>query len=119
MMSALKPTEGFMLSMKLSFVAGIVLSFPLLLLFILQFVLPGLHSHEKRVMWPAMAVGFGLFLAGTAFAYYWVLPRALLFFYRVERRHGHFQRLADRRIHFLRHPVHPALRRCPSSCRWW
>ncbi len=80
MMSALRPTEGFMLSMKLSFVAGIVLSFPLLLLFILQFVLPGLHSHEKRVMWPAMAVGFGLFLAGTAFAYYLVLPRALLFF---------------------------------------
>ena len=81
MMSALKPTEAFMLSMKLSFVAGIVVAFPLLLLFILQFILPGLHHHEKRVMWPAMAVGFGLFLAGTAFAYYWVLPRALLFFY--------------------------------------
>lgn len=80
MMSALKPTEGFMLSMKLSFVAGIVVSFPLLLLFILQFVLPGLHQHEKRVLWPAMSVGFGLFLAGTTFAYYLVLPRALLFF---------------------------------------
>ena len=80
MMSALKPTEGFMLSMKLSFVAGIVVSFPLLLLFILQFVLPGLHSHEKRILWPAMAVGFGLFLTGAAFAYYMVLPRALLFF---------------------------------------
>lgn len=82
MMSALKPTEGFMLSMKLSFVAGIVVSFPLLLLFILQFILPGLHSHEKRVLWPAMTVGFGLFLAGTAFAYYMVLPRTLLFFYQ-------------------------------------
>jgi sec-independent protein translocase protein TatC len=80
MMSALRPTEGFMLSMKLSFVAGIVVSFPLLLLFILQFVLPGLHSNEKRVLWPAMAVGFGLFLTGAAFAYYMVLPRALLFF---------------------------------------
>ena len=82
MMSALKPTEGFMLSMKLSFVAGIVLSFPLLLLFVLQFILPGLHSHEKRVLWPAMAIGFGLFLAGTAFAYFLVLPRTLLFFYQ-------------------------------------
>jgi sec-independent protein translocase protein TatC len=81
MMSALKPTEGFMLSMKLSFVAGIVISFPLLLLFILQFVLPGLHSHEKRVMWPAMSIGFGLFLLGAAFAYYLVLPKALMFFY--------------------------------------
>lgn len=82
MMSALKPTEGFMLSMKLSFVAGIVVSFPLLLLYVLQFVLPGLHANEKRVLWPAMTVGFGLFLAGAAFAYLLVLPRALLFFYQ-------------------------------------
>jgi sec-independent protein translocase protein TatC len=80
MMSALKPTEGFMLSMKLSFVAGIVVSFPLLLMFVLQFVLPGMHSHEKRILWPAMTVGFGLFLAGTSFAYFLVLPRTLLFF---------------------------------------
>ena len=82
MMSALKPTEGFMLSMKLSFVAGIVLSFPLLLMFILQFVLPGLHSNEKRVLWPAIATGFGLFICGTVFAYTLVLPRTLLFFYQ-------------------------------------
>ncbi len=80
MMSALKPTEGFGLAMKLSFVAGIVISFPLLLYFVLQFVLPGLHANEKRVMWPAMAIGFGLFICGTAFAYYLVLPRTLLFF---------------------------------------
>ena len=81
MMSALKPTEGFMLSMKLSFVAGIVLSFPLLLLYILQFILPGLHRNEKRALWPAMVIGFGLFIAGTTFAYYLVLPRTLQFFY--------------------------------------
>jgi sec-independent protein translocase protein TatC len=81
MMSALKPTETFMLSMKLSFYAGIVLAFPLLLLYVLQFVLPGLHRHEKRVLWPAMAVGFGLFLGGVMFAYLGVLPRALEFFY--------------------------------------
>ena len=81
LMSALKPTETFMLSMKLSFFAGIILAFPLLLMFVLQFVLPGLHANEKRVMWPAMAVGFGLFIAGVLFAYYGVLPRALTFFY--------------------------------------
>ncbi len=81
LMSALRPTETFMLSMKLSFFAGIVIAFPLLLMFILQFVLPGLHQHEKRVMWPALAIGFGLFLAGVLFAYFFVLPRALTFFY--------------------------------------
>lgn len=81
LMSALKPTETFMLSMKLSFFAGVIVAFPLLLMFILQFILPGLHANEKRVLWPAMLVGFGLFLGGVMFAYYAVLPRALLFFY--------------------------------------
>jgi sec-independent protein translocase protein TatC len=81
LMSALKPTETFMLSMKLSFFAGIVVSFPLLLMYILQFVLPGLHQNEKRLLWPAMLVGFGLFLGGVCFAYFVVLPRALEFFY--------------------------------------
>jgi sec-independent protein translocase protein TatC len=81
LMSALKPTETFMLSMKLSFFAGIIVAFPLLLMFVLQFILPGLHANEKRVLWPAMLVGFGLFLGGVLFAYYVVLPRALTFFY--------------------------------------
>lgn len=79
-MSALRPTETFMLSVKLSFFAAIVVSFPLLLMFILQFILPGLHSNEKRVLWPAMTVGFGLFLSGVFFAYFIVLPLALDFF---------------------------------------
>jgi sec-independent protein translocase protein TatC len=81
LMSALKPTETFMLSMKLSFFAGIIVAFPLLLMFVLQFVLPGLHANEKRLLWPAMVIGFGLFLSGVFFAYFAVLPRALLFFY--------------------------------------
>lgn len=81
MMSALKPTETFMLSMKLAFFAGIVVSFPFLLYFILQFVLPGLHNHERKILWPSMAVGFGLFLLGVLFAYFVVLPRALAFFF--------------------------------------
>jgi uncharacterized integral membrane protein len=43
--------------------------------------MPGLHKHEKRVLWPSMLVGFGLFLCGVLFAYFIVLPRALEFFY--------------------------------------
>jgi len=81
MMSVLNPTEPFMLSMKLAFFAGIVIAFPLLLLFTLQFILPGLHTHEKKVLWPALVIGFGLFLMGVCFAYFGVLPRALTFFF--------------------------------------
>jgi sec-independent protein translocase protein TatC len=81
MMSALKPTETFMLSMKLAFFAGIILAFPLLLMFILQFILPGLHHNERKLLWPGLTIGFGLFLAGVVFAYFIVLPKALEFFY--------------------------------------
>ena len=81
MMSALKPTETFLLSMKLAIFAGLVVSFPLLLYFILRFVLPGLKEKEQSVLWPAMGIGFGLFLVGVLFAYFFVLPRALVFFF--------------------------------------
>ncbi len=81
LMQALKPTEGFMLSIKLAFFAGIVISFPFLLYFILQFVLPGMHQTERKALWPAMAIGFGLFLAGVFFSYFIVLPKVLEFFH--------------------------------------
>ncbi len=84
-MRSLKPTETFMLALKLSFFAAIVISFPLLLYFILQFILPGLKENEKKTLWPAMTVGFGLFLLGVCFAYFFVLPRTLDFFYEFSK----------------------------------
>ena len=81
MMGAFKPTEGFMLSMKLAFFAGVIISFPLLLYFVLQFVLPGLHEREKKALFPALAIGFALFAIGVCFAYFVVLPKTLVFFH--------------------------------------
>ena len=88
LMQALNPTEGFMLSIKLSLFAGIVISFPLLLLFTLQFILPGLKKKEKSALWPAMIIGFGLFLAGVLFSYFFVLPKVLDFFYNYSQEMG-------------------------------
>ncbi len=81
LMSSFKPTETFMLTMKLAFFAGIVIAFPFILYFILQFVLPGLKAEERKALWPALAIGFGLFLCGVLFAYFYVLPNVLTFFY--------------------------------------
>ena len=77
----LKVTGGFMTAMNISLVAGVIISFPALLYFLLQFILPGLHNNEKKIIFPAICVGGGLFLLGVVFAYYVVSPRALLFFY--------------------------------------
>lgn len=81
LMSSLKPTETFMLTMKLAFFAGIIVSFPFLLYFLLQFIVPGLKDNERKALWPALTIGFGLFLGGVFFAYFFVLPNVLTFFY--------------------------------------
>ncbi|MCB1096945.1 MAG: twin-arginine translocase subunit TatC [Verrucomicrobiae bacterium] len=80
-MQALSPTETFRLSIKLSLYAGIVVSFPLLFYFIAQFVFPGLTDREKKLLWPSLTIGFGLFLIGVVFAYYFVTVEALKFFH--------------------------------------
>ncbi len=89
--------EGFNMSMKLSFFAGIVVAFPLLLYYLLQFILPGLKPEEKRILWPSLAVGFGLFLFGVSFCYFLVAPEAIKFFhdYSVERNLDVQLRLSD------------------------
>ena len=79
-MSTLNPPESFTLSIKLALYAGIVISFPFLLFFLAEFILPGLHNHEKKLMAPALLIGFGLFLTGVLFSYFVVTPRALEFF---------------------------------------
>src|SRR5436190_17320233 len=80
-MEAFAPAEGFMLSMKLSLYAGIIVSFPLLFYFILEFILPGLTGKERKLIFPALSIGFGLFLAGVLFAYFFVVPQALEYFH--------------------------------------
>lgn len=80
-MRSLRPTETFMLSFKLAFFAGVIVSFPLLMYFILQFVIPGLKAKERKALWPALTIGFGLFLLGVVFCYIFVLPKTLDFFY--------------------------------------
>jgi sec-independent protein translocase protein TatC len=78
-------TEGFMVSLRVSFIAGFVVAFPFIMFFILQFVLPGLRRMEKRILWPAIAIGLGLFLIGASFAYFIIIPKMLVFFYEWNR----------------------------------
>lgn len=78
---ALGITDSITISFQLAFYAGIVLSFPFLLYFLAQFVLPALTGVEKRFLFPAIAVSFGLFLVGVLCCYYWLLPKTILFFF--------------------------------------
>jgi Tat protein translocase TatC len=70
----------FMMAVNVSLIAAVIASFPLLLIFLLQFILPGLRPAEKKLLFPGIGIGTGLFLGGCVFAYWQVLPRALVFF---------------------------------------
>lgn len=79
---ALAITDSFTISFRLAFYAGIVVSFPLLLYFLAEFVLPALTAMEKRLLFPAILISSGLFLTGVLTAYYWLLPKTILFFFK-------------------------------------
>lgn len=74
------PVEGFMSVIKICLYAALVVSFPILLYFIGEFIIPGLNKKEKKLILPVVAASFILFTIGVLFAYFVVIPRALEFF---------------------------------------
>ncbi len=75
----LDPSAPFFSSLHLAFYGGILLASPFIFFFLAQFILPALKIREKKYVLRAAAVGVGLFLAGVALCYFWVLARALKF----------------------------------------
>ena len=81
-LQSLGVADSMSISLKLAFYAGLVISFPVLLYFLAEFVLPALTLRERKVVLLASGVGFGLFLCGAAFAFFLVPPAALELFCR-------------------------------------
>jgi sec-independent protein translocase protein TatC len=73
------PTEPFFTTVKLSIYGGILIALPFLLYQVYAFVLPAFSPSERRVVFPMLLAVPFLFIAGTVFAYFVVLPPALSF----------------------------------------
>ena len=58
---------------------GIVVASPFVLYQLWLFVAPGLYKHERRAVVSFLVSGVGLFLAGSAFGYYILMPMTLKF----------------------------------------
>lgn len=87
-METFTPPEGLMIVLKLAFFSALVITFPFLLWFILEFVWPGLKQTEKRTLLPGLFIGFGLFLLGAIFAFRLGLPFALRWLSQWNYQHG-------------------------------
>jgi len=77
----LKPTGMLMVRLGIAIAAGLVLSLPIIVYQIWQFVAPGLLEKERRYIWPVILITVACFLSGVAFAYFIMLPFILPFLY--------------------------------------
>lgn len=73
-------TEAFFTYMKVSFFAGVFLTFPLLAIQLWRFAAPGLYKKEKNAFLPFLVATPVLFFLGGACVYYIVMPLAWQFF---------------------------------------
>ena len=72
--------EGFMLYVKIGFIAGIFIASPLVLYQVWKFIAPGLYQHEKKFAIPFVVLSTVCFLSGAAFCYYVAFPWTWTFF---------------------------------------
>jgi len=72
-------TEPFTTSVKVSLIAGLALALPVVLWQAWAFLAPAVQPNFERIVLGFLVLATGLFVAGVAFMYYVVLPKALTF----------------------------------------
>jgi len=75
----LAPAEAFWMNIKIALVSGLIISLPVIFYQLWKFISPGLNPKERRYVVPFILITTGLFLIGTAFCFFIVLPFAMRF----------------------------------------
>jgi len=76
----IKLQEGFFVSISISLLGGLMLSFPYIALQMWRFVAPGLYKNERGAFLPFLIASPVMFFLGASFAFYVVTPLAFDFF---------------------------------------
>lgn len=82
-LSFISLTEPFLVYMKLSAVASLIFTSPIIFTQIWLFISPGLYKRERRYAIPFIFFSTCFFLLGCLFAYYYVFPFACKYFLEV------------------------------------
>lgn len=75
----LGPTEAFTLRIKVALFCGLFAGLPFVLYKLWGFAAPGLVQNEKKVLSIVVVGSTGLFLAGSAFSFFIIMPIAFTF----------------------------------------
>ncbi len=73
-MVAIEIQETFFTALKVSFFTAFLVSLPVIFWQIWLFLAPGLYDHEKKLALPFVLAATTMFLVGSSFAYYVVVP---------------------------------------------
>jgi len=73
-MVAVEIQETFFTALKVAFFSGFILSLPIIFWQLWLFLSPGLYDHEKKLVIPFVFFATLMFLIGSSFAYYIVVP---------------------------------------------
>jgi sec-independent protein translocase protein TatC len=72
--------EAFFTYLKVAFLAGLLLSVPVIMYQLWMFIAPGLYDTEKRWVLPIVFLSSFFFLGGALFGYFVVFPFGFKFF---------------------------------------
>lgn len=81
-------TEIFLVQFHMGIYLGILLASPVILYQLIAFLLPALTGKERTILFSVLPAALGLFVAGFAFSYYFIVPAATRFFIGVARDSG-------------------------------
>lgn len=76
-------TAPFFIPFKLAFLCAVLVSAPVFLYQLGVFASPALYQRERRFIWKIMTASVFLFYAGTAFAYFIILPLLFQFLAKI------------------------------------
>lgn len=79
------PTELFMVYMRLAFIGAVIIDAPVVAYEVWAFMKPGLKENEKRAIRLTFGFGIILFVTGTLFAFFMILPISTQFFYSLNK----------------------------------
>jgi sec-independent protein translocase protein TatC len=73
-MVAIEVQETFFTALKVAFFSGFIVSLPIIFWQFWLFLAPGLYENEKKFIIPFVFFATSMFLVGSSFAYYVVVP---------------------------------------------
>ncbi len=73
------PTEAFSTRIKISLIAGVIISVPVIFYHAWKFIVPGLFEREIKLLVPAVLSSTVFFLIGAIFCFLFVLPLSMKF----------------------------------------